>query len=353
MRSGHEAIRVLWRAQLPRLAVLALVLPWAVPLVACSQTLQQLTADPDDFASYREYRSAEQLPERFRSASNYLRSFQEGRWRREVHQWFEQTSGAYLKRWWNDERRLIAYQNWTDQGPYSAMVEQRLHVLAAQNVAQRDLERRMLREARASENEFNRATRLRQQLLQEFRSWLGQLAALRSFGRTTAQLPHEFLHRFREVEPRARCEAQHCSKLVLLPYGVAAEGKLSWRELLFQVDLALDQGLVVGAGFEGVGLLDSVAEALQKRAVARNNLQAKAEALGATMQLISIAIEASLPADRCEKPAVSPMVLLRECDGVRLEVHVAQSDDAPDRIVLRPVNAVGPLTPAAPASSAR
>jgi hypothetical protein len=159
---------------------------------------------------------------------------------------------------------------------------------------------------------------------------------VRSFGQATSALPHEFLHDFREVEPRAQCEAARCSKVVLLPYGVAAGGKLSWRELLFQVDVTLDRGSVAAASLEGVGLLDAVAEALQKRAVTRTDLQAKAEALGATMQLISIVVDGSLPADRCEKPAVSPVVLVRECDGVRLEIHVAQSDDAPDRIVMRP-----------------
>lgn len=313
---------------------LCLVMP---SFVACSSTLQQLTANPDDFASYREYRGAEQLPTRFRAASSYLHDFQEGRWRSEVRQWFTQASGAYLKRWWNDEQRLLVYQNWTGQSPYSTMVERRLQVLAAQNVANRERDRKMLSAARASENEFNRATRLRQELLQNFRQWLSQLVALRSFGQATSSLPHQFLHEFREVPPRASCEAQRCSKVVLLPYGVAAEGKLSWRELLFQVDVALDQGVVVGASLEGVGLLDSVAEALQKRAVARTDLQAKAEALGATLQLIGIAIGASLPAARCEQSAVSPVVLVRECDSVRLEIHVAQSDDAPDRIVLRPV----------------
>jgi hypothetical protein len=322
-----------------RLLLCAALLTMWVPLNACSNTWQQLTANPDDFSGYREYRAAEQLPTRFRAASGYLREFHEGRWRSEVHQWFEQASGAYLKRWWSDERRLLAYQNWTGQGPYQKIVEQRLQVLAEQNVANRERERKLLSAARASETEFNRATRLRQQLLQVFRHWLTQLVTLRSFGQETSALPHEFLHDFREVEPRALCGALRCSKVVLLPYGVAAGGKLSWRELLFQVDLTLDGGAVVGASLEGVGLLDAVAEALQKRAVTRTDLQAKAEALGATMQLISIAIDGSLPADRCEQPAVSPMVLVRECDGVRLEIHVAQSDDAPDRVVLRPAGA--------------
>jgi hypothetical protein len=319
-----------------RLLVCAALLTTLASASACSSTLRQLTANPDDFAGYREYRAAEQLPARFRAASGYLRDFREGRWRNEVHQWFEHASGAYLKRWWNDEQRLLLYQNWTGQGPYQTIVEQRLQVLAEQDVANRERERKLLNAARVSENEFNRATRLRQQLLQVFRHWLSQLVALRSFGQGTSALPHEFLHQFREVEPQAHCVAQRCSKVVLLPFGVAAGGKLSWRELLFQVDLALDQGVVVGASLEGVGLLDSVAEALQKRAVTRTDLQAKAEALGATMQLINLAIETSLPADRCEQPAVSPMVLVRECDGVRLEIHVAQSDDAPDRIVLLP-----------------
>jgi hypothetical protein len=322
-----------------RLVLLGVLFATALSSLGCSSTLRQLTANPDDFASYRQYRVAGQLSARFQAASHYLSDYQQGRWRSEVHEWFEQASGAYLKRWWNDEQRLLAYQDWTGQSAYSKVVERRLQVLAEQDVANRDRERKMLSAARASEDDFNRATRLRQQLLQDFRQWLTQLATLRSFGQPTSALPHQFLHEFREVEPRASCEAQRCSKVVLLPFGVAAQGKLSWRELLFQVDLTLDQGAVVRASMEGVGLLDSVAEALQKRAVARTDLQAKAEALGATMQLIGIAIESALPADRCEQPAVSPMVLVRECDGVRLEIHVAQSDDAPDRIVLKPSHA--------------
>jgi hypothetical protein len=192
---------------------------------------------------------------------------------------------------------------------------------------------------------MTRAAALRQELSAGYKLWLPHLASLRPLGRPTAELPHAFLHDFREIEPRAQCAGDRCTKPVLLPYGVSAERQLSWRELLFDVELSLDGGVVVAASISGVGLVASVAEALQKRAVDRSDLQAQAEALGATMQFSAMTLESFLPVAECERPAVSPLVLVRECGGARLEFRVAEALDEPDRITMQRSAGAAPAAP--------
>ncbi|HTM46714.1 MAG TPA: hypothetical protein VL137_17285 [Polyangiaceae bacterium] len=305
-------------------------------LTGCTSVWQQVSARPDDFAEYRQFRVALDLPQRFRAAGSYLQDMPHGRWHGEVRQWVEQAGGEYLRRFWNDETRLLDYLNWAPNGPHAALLNRRLQVLASQGVAQRKNERKLLAEAHGRESQFERATTLRKELIAGYKGWLSHIASLRSFGQQTSALPDQFLHDFREVEPKAICDSARCSKAVLLPYAGAAERKQSWRELLFEVDLKLDQGALQQASIEGVGLFASVAEALQKHAVAADDVQGKAEALGATVALTAISLEAILPQARCEQPAISPVVLARECDGVRMEMRVAEQADGPDRIVIRP-----------------
>lgn len=316
-----------------------------VLLVLCQcgpRPFAQLVAPPEDYAHYREYRSAEVLEDRFRAAGRYLSAEPEGRFRDEVRQWLLQAGGEYLQRWWNDEARLADYQNWVPEGPHSSVIEARLQALAAQSVAARARERELLATAARQQNALERAKTLRQELIASYKGWLLQVASLRQFGQPTAQLPHEFLHEYREIEPRASCTALGCSKPVLLPYAVPEERKLSWRELLFDVTLTLDNGALVEVSLHGVGLVSSLAEALQRRTVAPEDIQAQAEALGVVVQLSALVLEQTLPAAQCERPAISPVVLARECSGVQLQFRVASGEQEQDSITLRPALPVKP-----------
>jgi hypothetical protein len=307
-----------------------------------SRPVAQLSAAPEDYAHYREYRSAEVLADRFRAAGRYLQAEPEGRFRDEVRTWLLQAGGEYLRRWWNDEARLMAYQTWVPEGPHSGVIEARLQALAAQSVAARARDRELLATAARQQNALERAKTLRQELIASYKRWLLQVASLRQFGQPTAALPHEFLHEYREIEPRATCAALGCSKPVLLPYAVPAQRKLSWRELLFDVTLTLDNGVLVEASLHGVALVSSLAEALQRRTVAPDDIQAQAEALGVVVQLSALVLEHTLPATQCERPAISPVVLARECSGVQLEFRVAAGEQEQDSITLRPAPAAKP-----------
>jgi hypothetical protein len=67
--------------------------------------------------------------------------------------------------------------------------------------------------------------------------------------------------------------------------------------------------------------------------------QARAEAISRALGVVELAIEPSLPAARCSRQAVSPVVLERRCDGIVLRMIAAQTAESDDRIEVFPETA--------------
>jgi hypothetical protein len=71
------------------------------------------------------------------------------------------------------------------------------------------------------------------------------------------------------------------------------------------------------------------------RAVPPLNPQASAEALGQALEIVSAALSVALPKERCDGDAVSPVVLERRCDGLRLQVVAGTEPGAADRLSIQ------------------
>jgi hypothetical protein len=109
------------------------------------------------------------------------------------------------------------------------------------------------------------------------------------------------------------------------------------REALAEVELVLDGHGLAGASIVGPGLFSRLDEAIELRAVAPDNAQARAEAIARAAQLVARAIESELPAKECERQPVSPVILWRACRGIEIIVTAGTTLEEDDRVEVRPM----------------
>jgi hypothetical protein len=165
----------------------------------------------------------------------------------------------------------------------------------------------------------------------EFSALSRAVAKTRSFGEPTSELDSELLLRFRVRQPPGTCLADRCAKLFSFPYAVPENKSIVDHVAEATLDITLERGLVSRVSLSGPELLTRVAEAVEVSAVP-DSPQAHAEAFGHAVDVLDEALEPALPKARCAVDAVSPVVLARRCDGVRLEVVAGLEAGAPDRL---------------------
>ena len=87
-------------------------------------------------------------------------------------------------------------------------------------------------------------------------------------------------------------------------------------------------------------MFDRVGEATQLRASSMNDSLARAESIGFAVQLVAASLQSVMPAATCKRDAIGEVVLVRECDGQRVEMVVGLDASDDDRIDFFPVNSV-------------
>jgi hypothetical protein len=320
------------RALLP--ALLAVVLGGCA---GAAPIARQVSADPEDYHAYRTWRVTSDPEPKLAAAWTYLRGQPHGRWRSEVRAWFSRADAAYRSRARNDIARLREYLLALPDGPSSAAVADRIAELELASSFASRREARFTERAREFEERLGDAQRMRQTLLDGFSGWIARLAALSPWGARLTELDHQFIFAYRLEEPRARCDDARCVKLVSLPYALPERGKLTARRAVFDVVLATPDGRVASATLTGPQLFDRLAEASLLMPVSPGDQLARAEAIGRAVQIAAAALEPKLPAQRCAREAVSPVVLHRECDGLRVRLIAAETPDQEDRLEVEPV----------------
>jgi hypothetical protein len=300
-------------------------------LGACSGALRPFASNPDDYGQYRAVRTSKGFEERLRAGWSYLRDFPEGRWRIEVKAWFERAEATYLERFWDDRARLAKYLQLVPDSPRSSLVASRIAVLDAAQRTAIEQERAELAAARETERRFAEARKQRETLIASYQDWLKRIASIRTWGQPLASLDASFARELREAPPSAVCVETGCTKSLALPFAVADAGQLVPREALLSIEVELKDDAVVRARIRGVSLFRHLAEALRKRAIPINDPQAKAEALATVARASSLALDEVLPPQSCEAETALPAILIRSCQGVRLEARAAVGDE-PDSI---------------------
>lgn len=301
--------------------------------VACGVG-QQWSAGRDEYRLYRTSRVAPTEEQRLGAANEYLTRYPEGAYRDEVREYFVPAEEAYFYGSRDSLPKLRAYLAAMPSGPRAKAVASRIVELESTRAAYERRDQRFLQKAEHIENTLAGAAESRRAFLAEVTEWSRLLAGIRSFGEPTSRLDHELIYRFRITEPHGVCAADRCRKQIALAFEIPDAGKLRKRDVSSSLELELDANGLVRARFSARELMSRVGEALELRPIAADDLQARAEAIARAVTVFSTAVEAHLPEARCGRAPVSPVVLLRECDGVRLSLLAATSSEEHDALVV-------------------
>ncbi len=312
----------------------ALSLALIVGALSCASSAR-ITGDFGEYRSYRQFRVATTLEARLGAAERYLRDYPRGDYRKEVRAWYFPAEKRYFKLSWNTLPRLRAYLDAMPHGPHAEAVAERISELDARRVFAERREQRVLNQAQQMESRLARAADQRRGFVHEFSRLTELLGATRTFNEPTSELDPALLIRFRERPPPLHCEADQCQKIFSFSYAVPEDRSLTERAIDVALQIRLERGLVQELSLSGPELFTRLAEAISVRAVPPLNAQARTEALGQALELVSGALDVPLPKQRCEVEAVSPVVLERRCDGLRLLVVAGTEPGAADRLLVR------------------
>jgi hypothetical protein len=222
-------------------------------------------------------------------------------------------------------------------GPNADAVADRIVELELEQAFAKKRDERELEAARRVTRDLDSAADARRQFLREFSKWVDALVSVETFGQPTSELDHDFIYRFRLSEPAGKCSADRCRKMLSFAYRVPSEKVLLEREAIAEIELELDGRGLAGARIVGPQLFSRLAEAIELRALAPDDAQARAEAIARAAQLIARAIEAELPAKDCERAPVSPVILWRACRGIEIVVSAGTTLEEDDRVEVRPL----------------
>lgn len=321
--------------------VTRLVLAGVVALATACGAGRQWTSGRDEYRLYRTARVASTEEQRLGAAHRYLERYPDGVYRDEVRDYFDRAEEAYFYGSRESLPKLRAYLAAMPDGPRAKAVASRIVELESTRAASQRREQRFQDKVERIESTLADAADSRRRFLYDVTEWSRLLAGIRTFGEPTSRLDHELIYRFRLSEPRGVCAADRCLKQLSLSFQIPDAGKLRRRDVSGSVELELDARGVVRARFSAKDLMSRVGEVVELKPVADSDPQSRAEAIARAVTVFAGAVEVSLPEARCGRAPVSPVVLLRECDGVRLSLVAATSSEEHDALVVEAV----PLAP--------
>ncbi len=321
------------RRRRPRIRLAAL----AMALGGCATLGPRFRASVPDYAGYREVRLAATLEERLAAADAYLRAHPDGEWAAVVRELLEREEAEYFGRAENSAPRLRRYLVTLPEGAHAEEARERLVILEGIAGARRSADSTLSSHADELERDLATAQEQRRALIRDFARWARHLSRIRTWGAPTSALDHEFIHDWRITAPRARCAGDRCTKAVAHDYAIPEERRAAPRLAVYDVVLLLSEGGVLHAQLAGPELFSRLGEAVMTAPVAPGDSQRRAESIASAVQLVEDAIEAALPTSRCAAEAVSPVLLVRECDGSRLVMTAGRTPEEEDRLDAFPV----------------
>jgi hypothetical protein len=341
---------VLSRGDAVKRSALALV---AVLAAGCAVG-NQLVSSRDAYRLYRATRLAPTVEERLGAANRYLHVAPDGPYAPELRAWFPGAERAYVRGAHDHLPLLLAYAKSLPDGPSIQTVRDRIEELesAARFVKKRETAR--TERVESLEAQLARAAEQRRAFVAELAAWISELAKVRSYGQPLAALPADVLERFAVAEPAAGCPLDVCARSAAPRFAIPAQGtQLIPREAAYVVELSLPAGSLAALRLHGRELFSRVGEALDLRPVSFAEPLSRAEAIGRALSIVGNALGPELSADGCDRPAVSPVVLERACDGVHVVVTAAVDPGSDDEIAFGAVAASPPVAaPSRPAPKA-
>jgi hypothetical protein len=325
----------------------------SLALLAGCAVGRQLVTPRDEYRLYRQTRLAPTVEERLAAANRYLHRAPNGAYAPELKAWFGSAEPAYVAHAHDELPMLLAYAKALPDGPSIVKVRERIEELESAERFARSRENAHRERVESLEASLERAAEQRKAFVGELTNWIAALASVRSYGRPLAALPSDVLERFAISDPAAGCPLDVCARSVAPRFAIPqASTQLVPREAAYTAELSVASAAVAGLRLHGRELFSRVGEALDLRPVSFADPQSRAEAIGRTLLLVQNALGPALAADGCERPAVSPVVLERACDGVHVTVTAAIDSGADDVIAFEALPRTPPASSATPAAPA-
>jgi len=301
-----------------------------VTIAVCSNctTASHLIVSHDEYSAYRKVRTSTQLDKRLAASHAYLSTYPSGRWARSVKPWFDRAELRYWLLIRDTPSGLATYMQTLPDGPHAKEATDALLAYRERQAAAR----KELLDLRAAmtEQRLNELALQREEAMNLFTAWLGRFLAIESWGQTTSHLPHDTIFAWRIDPPQGTCHDDRCIKSLHQPYQVPGGGEEADRLLVLDIEFLLKNGMLHEARLRGPALFSRLFEVGAKRNVRPERPADRIDAIAFSLDVISGAIEARLPANRCTLPAVANVVLHRSCDGWTVQAIVADSAEDDD-----------------------
>lgn len=318
-----------------RLRGAALLLSAALTLLGCAVG-ERLITPRGDYHLYRESRVAEREVDRLGAANSYLKHYPNGRYRDEVAAWFAQAEPRFVQRAHDHPSMLRAYLEALPDGPLAPTVRDRLTELEIHREYQRSRAERERRKLARVTSDLGDAVRSRQVFVRAVGELVVRAASLRAFGLPLARAEKSLLREFENAEGELECGTRGCVKTFLLDYFVPANSRFLSREVALELSIVVDRGVIRGAELGGVELFSRLGEAVDRRALSAESLADRVDAVARAVQAVQNALESGLPAAHCEREPIAPVVLSRDCRGVRVEMRAGLGSPPRDVIQVMP-----------------
>jgi hypothetical protein len=309
------------------------LLPPLLGLMASCSSLKTVTAHPDDYQHYRELRLEHTFLGRLALAWRYLESEPKGAFRPEVERWFRRADERFLARYWDDASNLGRYVDALGTAPRVGMARARLAYLEALRQQKVDEDRAFMREEAERQRAFDAAKKAREAFVHLVMQLVQVAAASSDYGKppsdwATLDAP------FFEQEPRASCTAELCSKGILSSFEIPRQAGLETRAVVVNLRAHLSEGRLHALEIGAPGLFDRLAEAATARPSDPGDLQARAEAIGVAAQLLEMSFSSGFSDPSCQREAISPVVIERECKGRGAYAIAAENEGDEDRVLI-------------------
>ena len=316
-------------------------------LGGCTGASQQIAMPLDEWERYRRYRLAPTEEAKLEAGWAYLKQRPKGRFYQAVRRDFDARDERYLKRADNDRPRLRRYLRALPTGPRVGRARRRLEALDFAARAALQKERDFSRYTRGLEQRLADAARMRKEFLREYLHWVQRLVEFSKWGAPLDAVAAGLGESW--DASLARCRQTQCLRLFSLPYAIPDGKRLQERRAIFDVTFTAIEGDVVRAKLSGPELFSRLGEVIALRPV-RGGM-ARAEAIASVVEYTAPMLEQRLPTATCTLEAVAPVLLHRQCRGLRVRIVAAAEPGQDDlvEVVALPKSTVGaPPAEAAP-----
>jgi hypothetical protein len=289
-------------------------------MAAACAVPRQMLASPDDLHDYRDFRAAAHEGRRLASAQRYLERHPHGAWADEVRRLFETEEAAWFEAAKSSRARAREYVIDLPEGPH---IEGARALLVLFDEHEGDVETlTLLAEARRTAATLDYETARRKHVSDVVLAAIAGLLDRATWGTRLDSPPPSLAAALRGEVPATWGAAARSRRDDRLFFVLPTPQGSQARALDVSLQLVLDKGRVVQGLVEGEDLFVTWSEAMLVRVLDPNRPADRELAAATVIDVLTGALEATLPASHCARPAVGGDRLVRACDGWALSVRM-------------------------------